>query len=187
MLDDKLKKIIEEKEFNSFWQMFFTLQHNWGYRSIDAFGLCLEYYDDREIWEDVAFLNGKIIEIPTYHGYVDPIMVRPDDVNVIRNNRVHVEIVVGVINEKTKHLRGLFNYYFKCKINGGLRINDGEISELEGLCDETYHFADLPHIITDYLNYTAGLYYGTEIKDLGTRDTLRDLIMNEEKRRLRNY
>ena len=185
MLDDKLKKIIEDKEFNSFWEMFFTLQHNWGYRSIDAFGICLNYYTDTQIWEDVAFLNGKRIEVPTYHGHADPIM--GGMVDVMRNNRVHIEIVVGVINEKTKHLRGLFNYYFKCKINGGLRINDGEISEIEGLCDEIYHFADLPHIITDYLNHSAALYYGTEIKDLDKIEMLCDLMKNEEIRKLRNY
>lgn len=187
MLDNKLKKIIEEKNFNSFWEMFFTLQHNWGYRSIDAFGLCLEYYNDREIWEDVAFLNGKRIEVPAYGGYGNPFMEQPGDINLMRNNRVHIEIVVGVINEKTKHLRGLFNYYFKSKINGGLRINDGEITEIERLCDETYHFTDLPHIITDYLNHTATLYYGNEIQDLDNRDKFRDLIMNREKINLRNY
>ena len=185
MLDDKLKKIIEDKGFKNFWSMFHTLQHNWGYASIDAFGVCLKYFNDSEIWRDVAFVNGKRIEVPSYHGFADPIDNIPRTSYMVNNN-VHVELVIGIINEETEHLRGLFNYYLKSKIDGRLRLNNGEITEIENLCKETYHFVDLPHIIMDYLNHTAKLYFGREIEDLDNHSKIADL-MRDELRINRNY
>jgi len=182
MLDDKLKKIIEDKEFKNFWSMFHTLQHNWGYASIDAFGISLKYFNDSQIWEDVAFINGKRIEIPNYHGFVDPIDNMMPQTRHMVNNIVHFELVIGVINEDTEHLRGLFNYYTNTKFNGRLKINDGEITEIENLCKEGYHFVDLPHIIMDYLNHTAKLYFGGEIEDLDIRSKLSDVMMDEIQR-----
>lgn len=186
MLDDKLKKIIEEKEFKNFWEMFYTLQQGWGYGQIDTFGICLKYFTDTQIWEDVAFINGKRIEVPGYHGYADPIDDMMPRTSYMVNNRVHIELVIGVINKETEHLRRLFNYYLKAKIDGRLRINNGEITEIENLCKETYHFVDLPHIIMDYLNHTAKPYFGREIEDLDNHSKIADL-MRDEMRRNRNY
>lgn len=181
-MNSELDKHIKDKGFTNFWEMFMTLNHDWGYNFIEAFGICLNYYNDTQIWEDVAFINAKRLETmsvnrndPYMDGWVH---------NTTQNKSVSLRIEIGVLNEKTKHLKGLFDFCLKQTINESLWV-ESEVKTLHNLCDERYTFIDLPYIVVDYLTHTFEKYHGNNIKALDLSSNVNDLIMNEIKNNIR--
>ena len=178
MLDSKLKKIISDKGFKNFWEMYHTLQYNWGYNSIDTFGICLYYFPDDRIWEDVAFIKAEDPETKILHSYTytsgwdGPKIVFGgiDPYTGEISCSSETKITVGVINEKTKHLKKLFRFYIESCANNETVFNMvKDIEDFENLCDEKYTL-ELPRIITEYLIRTSKLYFGFSVfKNINTR------------------
>ena len=139
MLDDELKNIIQEKGFKNFWEVYDYLMLS-GYSELDGFGICLELFNENKIWEDVAFIR-----------------INPS------KNKVHEEIIIGVINENTEHLRKLFRFYLHACSNEIKVFNIvQEIKDFEMLCDEIYTFK-MPSILLEYLKHTSKLHYGFNV------------------------
>lgn len=140
MLDDELKNIIQEKGFKNFWEAYDYLMLS-GYSELDGFGICLEIFEQSQIWENVAYVRTEII----------------------KNNQTHKQVTIGVINKNTEHLRKLFSFYLDACANDIKVFNIvQEIKDFENLCDEKYTFK-MPSILLEYLKHTSKLHYGFNV------------------------
>lgn len=159
MIDNKLEKILEEKQFRSFWEMFEWLTEV-GYGYIDAFGVCLEKFNESGIWSEVAFIKFESSGL-IYNG-----SHHPGGVELSADSMYNTifKVRIGVITEETKHLKKLFNFYLKAKETDSLYLANGEIREIEMLCKKTVVLDDLPQILYKYIEDTFKNYWGFPIK-----------------------
>ena len=171
MLDNELKKILEEKEFNNFWEAYDYLLLT-GYSEIDGFGICLEIFGENKIWDDVAFVRGEPTKLSNTYIYntdttntVNQYILGVDTYNDNERQTLHEksEIVVGVINKDTEHLRKIFRFYLEsCSNDVVIFDTTRDVEEFEALCNERYTFK-LPKLIIEYLAHTSKLHYGFDV------------------------
>jgi hypothetical protein len=171
MLDNELKKILEEKEFNNFWEAYDYLLLT-GYSEIDGFGICLEVFGENKIWDDVAFVRGEPTKLSNTYIYntnatniVNQYILGVDTYNDNERETLHEksEIVVGVINKDTEHLRKIFRFYLEsCSNDVVIFDTTRDVEEFEALCNERYTFK-LPKLIIEYLTHTSKLHYGFDV------------------------
>ena len=171
MLDNELKKILEEKEFNNFWEAYDYLLLT-GYSEIDGFGICLEVFGENKIWDDVAFVRGEPTKLSNTYIYntdttntVNQYILGVDTYNDNERQTLHEksEIVVGVINKDTEHLRKIFRFYLEsCSNDVVIFDTTRDVEEFEALCNERYTFK-LPKLIIEYLAHTSKLHYGFDV------------------------
>ena len=171
MLDNELREILEEKEFNNFWEAYDYLLLT-GYSEIDGFGICLEIFGENKIWDDVAFVRGEPTKLSNTYIYntnttntVNQYILGVDTYNDNETQNLHekYEIVVGVINKDTEHLRKLFRFYLEsCSNDIVIFDTTRDVEEFESLCSERYTFK-LPKLIIEYLTHTSKLHYGFDV------------------------
>lgn len=171
MLDNELKEILEEKEFNNFWEAYDYLLLT-GYSEIDGFGICLEIFGENKIWDDVAFVRGEPTKLSNTYIYntnttntVNQYILGVDTYNDNETQNLHekYEIVVGVINKDTEHLRKIFRFYLEsCSNDVVIFDTTRDVEEFEALCNERYTFK-LPKLIIEYLTHTSKLHYGFDV------------------------
>jgi len=168
MLDNELREILEEKEFNNFWEAYDYLLLT-GYSEIEGFGICLEIYGENKIWDDVAFVRGEKTKLSNIYSYnstdgeqrymigSDPYDSQTGQVDF------YDEIIVGVINKKTEYLRKLFRFYSESCANDVVIFDTTrDVEQFENLCNERYIFK-LPKLIIEYLVHTSKLHYGFDV------------------------
>ena len=171
MLDNELREILEEKEFNNFWEAYDYLLLT-GYSEIDGFGICLEIFGENKIWGDVAFVRGEPTKLSNTYIYntnttntVNQYILGVDTYNDNETQTLHekYEIVVGVINKDTEHLRKIFRFYLEsCSNDVVIFDTTRDVEEFEALCNERYTFK-LPKLIIEYLTHTSKLHYGFDV------------------------
>lgn len=171
MLDNELREILEEKEFNNFWEAYDYLLLT-GYSEIDGFGICLEVFGENKIWDDVAFVRGEPTKLSNTYIYntnttntVNQYILGVDTYNDNETQNLHekYEIVVGVINKDTEHLRKIFRFYLEsCSNDVVIFDTTRDVEEFEALCNERYTFK-LPKLIIEYLTHTSKLHYGFDV------------------------
>lgn len=171
MLDNELREILEEKEFNNFWEAYDYLLLT-GYSEIDGFGICLEIFGENKIWDDVAFVRGEPTKLSNTYIYntnttntVNQYILGVDTYNDNETQNLHekYEIVVGVINKDTEHLRKIFRFYLEsCSNDVVIFDTTRDVEEFEALCNERYTFK-LPKLIIEYLTHTSKLHYGFDV------------------------
>ena len=171
MLDNELKEILEEKEFNNFWEAYDYLLLT-GYSEIDGFGICLEVFGENKIWDDVAFVRGEPTKLSNTYIYntdttntVNQYILGVDTYNDNERQTLHEksEIVVGVINKNTEHLRKIFRFYLEsCSNDIVIFDTTRDVEEFEALCNERYTIK-LPKLLIEYLAHTSKLHYGFDV------------------------
>lgn len=171
MLDNELKEILEEKEFNNFWEAYDYLLLT-GYSEIDGFGICLDVFGENKIWDDVAFVRGEPTKLSNTYIYntdttntVNQYILGVDTYNDNEIQTLHgkSEIVVGVINKNTEHLRKIFRFYLEsCSNDVVIFDTTRDVEQFESLCNERYNFK-LPKLIIEYLAHTSKLHYGFDV------------------------
>lgn len=151
----ELIKILDNKDFKSFFECLDFLLIA-GYGIIDSFGICLERFGESKIWDKVAFIRFKkttrinIIIIDVLTG-------RP-----IQEETMKEIIFIGIMDETTIHLQGLYDVYRKALLNNGSLISS-VYSDIEATC-KVLSFKNLPEIINDYLNVTFEKHFGYSFK-----------------------
>lgn len=171
MLDNELKEILEEKEFNNFWEAYDYLLLT-GYSEIYGFGICLDVFGENKIWDDVAFVRGEPTKLSNTYIYntdttntVNQYILGVDTYNDNEIQTLHEksEIVVGVINKNTEHLRKIFRFYLEsCSNDVVIFDTTRDVEQFENLCNERYIFK-LPKLIIEYLAHTSKLHYGFDV------------------------
>jgi hypothetical protein len=171
MLDNELKEILEEKEFNNFWEAYDYLLLT-GYSEIDGFGICLDVFGENKIWDDVTFVRGEPTKLSNTYIYntdttntVNQYILGVDTYNDNEIQTLHEksEIVVGVINKNTEHLRKIFRFYLEsCSNDVVIFDTTRDVEQFENLCNERYIFK-LPKLIIEYLAHTSKLHYGFDV------------------------
>lgn len=171
MLDEELRGIIENKNFKNFWEAYDYLLLS-GYSELEGFGICLETFGENKIWDDVAFVRGEPTKLSNTYIYntntndtVNQYILGVDTYNDNETQKLHEksEIVLGVINKDTEHLRKIFRFYLEsCSNDVVIFDTTRDVEEFEALCNERYTFK-LPKLIIEYLAHTSKLHYGFNI------------------------
>ena len=168
---EELKEILKKQEFKNFWQLLDYLLLA-GYKPIDAFGISLKEFSDKEIWEHVAFARLVEWDKSEIMCGVDPCCISGSTTTILRlwapvdrNNTQPLPISrlilnIGVLNDETNHLSLLFDTYKKYLLDNNTLLPI--INELEELCN-IYKIKDIPLIILQYLTDSSIRYYGYDI------------------------
>lgn len=141
--DINLIKLIEEKNFKTFWHCLDYLLLA-GYSSMDAFGISLKHFGENKIFSSVAFVRmQEYTSIPT-------------PLSVVRDSP---QLVVGLIDETNIHLDGLYTVYRKM-LNSGLG-NAENTYEIENTC-EVIKLTELNIFILEYLIDVTVKHFGVK-------------------------
>jgi hypothetical protein len=130
-------EVLGKDKFKSFWEALNYLLMA-GYTSMDAFGISLLLFDEKRIWDDVAFIRveGYVHESTETIMAVDPIdafngMYRQPEPTVTHVTKEEdlVRIVIGLLDDNTRQLWRVYDIYRKAVATDDKYDLDGE--ELE--------------------------------------------------------
>jgi len=141
--DKDLLKLIEEKNFKTFWNCLDYLLMA-GYTPMDAFGVSLKHFGESKIYSSVAFVRMERIKDPLWLGldtHREP--KRPN-------------LVVGLIDDTNIHLDSFYTVYRKM-----LMDQVTESFEIESTC-EVIKTTQLTPFIINYLVGLSKKHFGIE-------------------------
>ncbi len=142
--DKNLIKLIEEKNFKTFWHCLDYLLLA-GYSAIEAFGVALKHFGESRIFSSVAFIRMERWE----KNHLTP---WNDRYNLIRQP----SIIIGLIDDSNIHFDGLYKVYRE-NINDRLSCSP----EIEETC-EIIKISSLTPVIIHYLSNQSEKHFGVK-------------------------
>lgn len=166
----ELEDIINKKNFIQFFQLLEYLLLA-GYKDIDAFAITLKFFPENKIWENVAFIRGlngynvnnQKMQKSYFRGENDYRMPENDILLPIPTSKEYT-LLIGVLDNETLHLNGLFDLYMK-DINSN---KVGKISDLESNCNHHFKFREFTPFLKQYLfnSFKKHFSYDLNIEEL---------------------
>lgn len=152
--NEELKVITKDKEFNSFWEVFDYLMLA-GYKQIDALALSLKLFDDKNMWDNTAY-----VRLETHRDCIS----YSGDTGFQTDVNDTTMLVVGVLDENTSHLDSIFSIYRKKLSEYGTLLESNSFNAMRELEDTvTKYTFILPEFYLFVLNEFAIKYYGFDM------------------------
>lgn len=111
--DDDFKRIINQRNFKQFFECYYYLLIT-GLRQRDAFKMTLKHFPENKIWENIAFIRFEVRSL--ING------------NKLPQHKYYM--IIGLLNEKTINLGGMFDVYRKSICEGSLFFVNNNLEDL---------------------------------------------------------